>query len=173
MTPWTAAHQATLSFTISRSLLRLMSVESVMPSNHLIVCCPLLLLPSIFPNTGVFSKEFAHKTTRELLFFSGPNRRAVAQVGNPHMEESAVQKLGFPNSFVYCQKTGDATGPLKVSRETPRPGGKLTSGEASARIPGKGQTSPSWGRVLHLQITGSLPEESKHREMTSNHVTGR
>ena len=149
-----------------------MSVESVMPSNHLIVCCPLLLLPSIFPNTGVFSKEFAHKTTRELLFFSGPNRRAVAQVGNPHMEESAVQKLGFPNSFVYCQKTGDATGPLKVSRETPRPGGKLTSGEASARIPGKGQTSPSWGRVLHLQITGSLPEESKHREMTSNHVTG-
>ena len=48
-TPWTAAHQASLSFTISRSLLRLTSIESVMPSNHLILCCPLLLLPSVFP----------------------------------------------------------------------------------------------------------------------------
>ena len=48
-TPRTAAHQASLSITNSRSLLRLMSIESVMPSNHLIFCCPLLLLPSIFP----------------------------------------------------------------------------------------------------------------------------
>ena len=47
-TPWTAAHQASWSFTISRSLLKLMSIESVMPSNHLILCCPLLLLPSVF-----------------------------------------------------------------------------------------------------------------------------
>ena len=47
-TPWTAAHQASLSFTISRSLLKLMSIESVMPSNHLIFCCPLLLLLSVF-----------------------------------------------------------------------------------------------------------------------------
>ena len=54
--PWTAAHQA-LSFTVSWSLLRLMSFESVMPSNHLILCCPLLFLPSIFPNIRVFSKE--------------------------------------------------------------------------------------------------------------------
>ena len=46
-----------LSFTISRSLLRLMSVELVMPSNHLILCCPLLLLPSIFPSIRVFSNE--------------------------------------------------------------------------------------------------------------------
>ena len=44
VTPWTAAHQASLSFTISRSWLKLMSIESVMPSNHLILCCPLLLL---------------------------------------------------------------------------------------------------------------------------------
>ena len=49
-TPWAAAHQASLSFTISQSLLKLMSIESVMPSNHLILCHPLLLLPSIFPN---------------------------------------------------------------------------------------------------------------------------
>ena len=49
-TPWTAAHQASLSFTISWSVLKLVSIESMMPSNHLILCCPLLLLPSIFPN---------------------------------------------------------------------------------------------------------------------------
>ena len=57
--PWTAAHQASLSFTISWSLLKLMSIESVMPSNHLILCHPLLLLPSIFPSIRVFSNESA------------------------------------------------------------------------------------------------------------------
>ena len=57
MTPWTAAHQASLSITNSWSLLKLMSIESVMPSNHLILCRPLLLLPSIFPSIRVFSKE--------------------------------------------------------------------------------------------------------------------
>ena len=56
-TQWTAAHQASLSFTISRNLLKLMSTESVMPSNHLILCCPLLFLPSIFPSIRVFSNE--------------------------------------------------------------------------------------------------------------------
>ena len=57
--PWTAARQASLSFTISRSLLKLMSIESVMPSNHLILCHPLLLLPSIFASIRVFSNESA------------------------------------------------------------------------------------------------------------------
>ena len=56
-TPWTAAHQASLSITNSRSLLKLMSIESVIPSNHLILPCPLLLLPSIFPSIRVFSNE--------------------------------------------------------------------------------------------------------------------
>ena len=56
LTPWTAAHQASLSVTISRSLLKLMSIESVMPSNHLILCRP-FLPPSIFPSIRVFSKE--------------------------------------------------------------------------------------------------------------------
>ena len=56
-TPWTAAHQDFLFFTISRSLLKLMSIESVMPSNHLILCCPLLLLPSIFASIRIFSNE--------------------------------------------------------------------------------------------------------------------
>ena len=58
-TPWTAAHQASLSIPNSRSLLRLMSIESVTPSNHLILCHPLLLLPSIFPSIRVFSNESA------------------------------------------------------------------------------------------------------------------
>ena len=58
-TPWTAAHQAPLSFTISQSLLKFMSTESVMLSNHLILCHPLLLLPSIFSSIRVFSNESA------------------------------------------------------------------------------------------------------------------
>ena len=56
LTPWTAARQASLSIANSRSLLKLMSIELVMPSNHLILCCP-LLLPSVFPSIRVFSNE--------------------------------------------------------------------------------------------------------------------
>ena len=59
LTPWTAACQASLSITDSWSLLKLMSIELVMPSNHLILCHPLLLLPSIFPSIRVFSNESA------------------------------------------------------------------------------------------------------------------
>ena len=58
-TPWTAAHQASLFFTISWSSLKLMSTESVIPSNHLVLCHPLLFLPSIFPRIRVFSNELA------------------------------------------------------------------------------------------------------------------
>ena len=58
MTPWTAAHQTSLFF-ISQSLLKFMSIESVMPSNYLILCRPLLFLPSIFPSIRVFSNESA------------------------------------------------------------------------------------------------------------------
>ena len=57
VTPWTTAYQATLSITNSQSLPKLMSIKLVMPSNHLILCCPLLLLPSIFPSIRVFSNE--------------------------------------------------------------------------------------------------------------------
>ena len=57
MTPWTAAYQASLSITNSRSLPKLMCIQSVMPSSHLILCHPLLLLPSIFPSIKVFSNE--------------------------------------------------------------------------------------------------------------------
>ena len=58
-TPWTAAHQASLSIIISQSSLKLMSIELVIPSDHLILCHPLLLLPSIFPSIRVFSNESA------------------------------------------------------------------------------------------------------------------
>ena len=57
MTPWTVAWQASLSFTISKKLLKLIPIESMMPSNYLIPCCPLLLLPSVFPNIRFFLNE--------------------------------------------------------------------------------------------------------------------
>ena len=70
-TPWTAACQASLSITNSRSLLKLMSMELVMPSNHLILCCPLLLLPSVFPSIRVFSnKSVLHITWPKYWSFS-------------------------------------------------------------------------------------------------------
>ena len=59
VTPWTAARQASLSFIVSQGLLKLMSIESEMPFNHLILCHPLLLLPSIFPSIRVFSSDSA------------------------------------------------------------------------------------------------------------------
>ena len=59
--PHRLLHQASLSFTISQSLLKLTSIDSMMPSNHLILCCPLLLLPSIFPSIRVFFSESAHR----------------------------------------------------------------------------------------------------------------
>ena len=62
--PWTAAHQVSLSFTLSWSLIKLMSIESVMPSNHLILCRPILLLPSIFSSIRVFSNDLAFCTRR-------------------------------------------------------------------------------------------------------------
>ena len=66
VTLWTAAHQVSLSFTLSCSLLKFMSIESVMPSNHLMLCHPLLLLPSIFPSTRVFSNESKFSLPKEL-----------------------------------------------------------------------------------------------------------
>ena len=76
-TPCTAARQASLSFTICRSLLKFMSVESVMPSSNLILCCPLLLLSSVFPRIRVFSSELAlgssHQVTKVLSFSVSPS----------------------------------------------------------------------------------------------------
>ena len=58
VTPWTAAHEASLSFTVSESLLTFMSIESMTPSSHLILCHPFFLVPSVFPSIGVFSNEW-------------------------------------------------------------------------------------------------------------------
>ena len=69
-TPWTAARQASLSITNSRGLLKLMPFESVMPSNHLILCHPLLLPPSIFPSIRVFSNEFFASDGQSIGSFS-------------------------------------------------------------------------------------------------------
>ena len=85
-TPWTAAHQASLSSTICRNLLEFMSIESVMPSNHLVLCHPLLLLPSIFPSIRVFSNESA-------LRIRWPNFWSFGFSINPSNE---VQLYNFP-----------------------------------------------------------------------------
>ena len=77
-TPWTAARQASLSFAISWSLLKLMSIDSVMPSKHLIPCYPFLLLPSIFPSIRVFSNEFV------LLVFSNEANPASLETVEGH-----------------------------------------------------------------------------------------
>ena len=82
-TPWTAAYQASLSITNSRSLLKLMSFESVMPSNHLILCHPLLLLPSIFPSIRVFSKE-------SVLYIRGPKYWSFSFRTSPSNEYSGL-----------------------------------------------------------------------------------
>ena len=69
-TPWTAAYQASMSFTTFQSLLKLMSIKSMMPSNSLILCCPLLLLSSVFPSIRVFSNELALHTRLKYRNFS-------------------------------------------------------------------------------------------------------
>ena len=92
VTLWTAAHQTSLSFTISQSLLKLMSIESVMPSNHLILCCP-LLLPSIFPSIRVFSSELAFTSNVPSI-----------EPGSPALQEILyhLSHQGSPSDS-YCQ----------------------------------------------------------------------
>ena len=82
-TPWTVACQASQSTTNSRSLLKLMSIESVIPSNHLILCRPLLLLPSIFPSIRVFSNE-------SVLHIRWPKYRSFSFNISPSNEYSAL-----------------------------------------------------------------------------------
>ena len=86
-TPWTVAHQASLSITNSRSLLKLMSIELVMPSNHLILCYPHLLPPSIFPSSRVFSNE-------SLLCIRWPKYWSFSFSTSPSNEYSEFISLG-------------------------------------------------------------------------------
>ena len=97
-TSWTAACQASLSFTISRSLLKLMSIESVMPSNHLVLCCPLLLLPSIFPNIRVFSNESALRIQFSSVQFS---HSVVSDSLQPHGPQHDRPPCPSPTPGVY------------------------------------------------------------------------
>ena len=96
VTPWTAVCQASLSFTISWSLLKLMSVESVMASKHFVLCGPLLLLPSIFPTTRVFSNESAlHIRWPKYWSFSfsiGPSNEYSGLISFSPSEEMKVQR---------------------------------------------------------------------------------
>ena len=96
VTPWTAALQASLSFTISRSLLKLMSIKLVMPSSHLILCCPLLLLPSIFPSIRVFSIESA-------LHIRWPKYRTFSLSISPSKEYSGL--ISFRTDLLAVQRT--------------------------------------------------------------------
>ena len=94
-TPWTAVHQASLSITNSWKLFKLMSIDLVMPSNHLILCCPFLLLPSIFPSIRVFTNESAHQ--------SGTGASASAPV--PPMNIQDRFPLGW-TGFISLQSKG-------------------------------------------------------------------
>ena len=96
-TPWTAAHQAFLSITNSRSLLKLMSFESVMPSSHLILCCP-LLLPSIFPSIRVFSTE-------SVLRITWPKYWSFSFSINPSNEYSGLISFGWTD-WISLQSKG-------------------------------------------------------------------
>ena len=97
VTPWTAARQASLSITNSQSSLKLMSIESVMLSSYLILCCPLLLLPSIFPNIRVFSNESA-------LCIRWPNYWSFSFNISPSSEYSGL--ISFRIGWIALQSKG-------------------------------------------------------------------
>jgi len=102
-TPWTAARQASLSITNSRSLLKLRSVESVMPSNHLILCCTLILLPSIFPSIRVFSNESAFELWcwRRLLRVPWTARRSNRSILKEIIPECSLEGLMLKLKLQY------------------------------------------------------------------------
>ena len=90
---WTEACQASLSFTISQSLLKLMSIESMMLSNHIILCCPLLLLPSIFPSISVFLMSWLFKSGDQSIRASASRWSQVDAHSNPTCH---YEILGIP-----------------------------------------------------------------------------
>ena len=106
VTPWTAAHQASLSITNFWSLLKLMSIGSVMPSNHLILCLPLFLLPSIFPGIRVFSNE-------SVLRIRWPKYWSFSFSIRPSNEYSGLIALGWTGCIFLQSK-----GPLRVLSNT-------------------------------------------------------
>ena len=105
-TPWTAARQASLSITNSQSLLKLMSLESVMPSSHLILCRPLLLLPSIFPSVTVFPRS---------QFFTSGGQGIGASAS-----ASVLQWL-FRADFLWDGQVGSPCRPRDSQESSPTP----------------------------------------------------
>ena len=105
--PWTVAHQASLSFTISQSLLKLMSIEMMMPSNHLILCHPVLLPPSIFPSITVFSNELA-------LHIRWPNIGTSASVCPMNIQGCFPLELTDLLAVQTCKFSGPVSETLQV-----------------------------------------------------------
>ena len=101
-TPWTVAGQASLSITNSQSLLKFMSIELVMPSNHLILCCPLLLLPLIFPSTRVFSNE-------SVLYMRWPKYWSFSFSFSPSNEYSGLISFRMDWLTLYIENPKDAS----------------------------------------------------------------
>ena len=103
-TPWTAACQAPLSYTISWSLLTFMSIDSVILSNHLILCYPLFLLPSVFPSIGVFSNESA-------LHISWPKYWSFSFSISPSNEFQVWFLLGLTGLTSCCPRESQESSP--------------------------------------------------------------
>ena len=151
VTPWTAAHQASPSITNSRSLLRLMSIQSVMPSNHLILCRPLLLLPSIFPSIRVFPTESA-------LYIRWPRYWSFSFSISPSKEYSGL--ISFRMDYLVRSSLGKKNSGLRAAHF----GGPSFSGEQ--RRPGKEEGveeeeeergSCPWSRILAPSSISPLP----------------
>ena len=114
VTPWTAARQASLYITNSRSLLKLMSIESVMPSSHFILCHPLLLLPSIFPSIRVISHESVlHIRWPKYWSFSfSPSSEYSGLISDYPSDQSAhQQKTGLRRCGMYIHRQWNITQP--------------------------------------------------------------
>ena len=135
-TPWTAACQASLSFTISQSLLKLMSVESVMPSNYLIFCHPLLLLTSIFPSIRIFSNELALRIKWpkywSFSFSSSPSNEYLGMVRPTDQKAAATKK-----SVLQIPEEGGT--PRQVGRRWPHE--KAPRGQGTERV---GESMSKW-----------------------------
>ena len=103
VTPWTAVCQASLSFPISHSLLKLMSAESVMPSNHLTLCLPLLYLPSIFPSIRVFAssgQSIGASASASVLPMNSPGRFPLGLTGLISLQSKGLSRV-FSNTTIW------------------------------------------------------------------------
>ena len=143
MTPWTAAQQASLSITNSRSLLKLMSIESVMLSNNPILYCPFLLPPSIFPSIWVFSNE-------SVLPIRWPKYRSFSFSISPSNEYSGL--ISFRMDWLDLQPKGLSRVPVHVVFPSPVswvPEVRHTSGETVPEKRSPGTASLRLGNAVH------------------------